>query len=190
MPNTSATGGYLLPTTGPLDAQLLKRFFHDVIVGVTGFNSQLVRPSYQPNPPTIPDLTVDWCAFYISLKASDNFPWYVQGDSSGQLFANENVNLQTSFYGPNCISNATILRDGLQICQNTDAMAAVNIGYIGCSDMTYLPELINDKWYERADITVNLNRRVGRTYPILKILSIEGTIEADIYGGEEINFNS
>lgn len=191
MPNTSATGGYLLPITGPIDANTLKRFLHNVIVGITGLTDALVRPAYQPNPPTIPDLTVDWCSFYISLKTTNSsLPWYKQDDLSGVMSRNENVDMLTSFYGPNCISYATILRDGFQICQNNDVMATVDMGFIGTSDMTYFPELINDKWYERADITINLNRKVSRTYEILKILSIEGTIQSDIHDGVEESFNA
>lgn len=40
-----------------------------------------------------------------------------------------------------------------------------------------MPELVNDRYYQRADITVNMNRDVSRVYDILSLLSAEGTLQ-------------
>jgi hypothetical protein len=187
MTNTSATGGYLTPTNVALDNNALKRFIHGVLVGVTGLDNTLVRPAYQPNQPVIPDLTVDWCAFAIVNRRPAAMPWTAQGNSNAELSTNELFDVFVNFYGPNCMGYAAILRDGLQIPQNSDQLNAAGIAVIGVQDVLYVPELINDRWFERADITINLNRNLSRTYDILTLLGIEGTLYFDDVATAEFN---
>ena len=82
---------------------------------------------------------------------------------------------------------AAVLRDGLQIPQNSDQLNAAGMAVIGVQDVLYVPELINDRWFERADITINLNRNLSRTYAILTLLGIEGTLFFDGVATEEFN---
>lgn len=187
MPNTSATGGYLTPTNTALDNNALKRFIHSVLVGVTGIDNTLVRPAYQPNQPVIPDIGVDWCAFSIVNRRPAAMPWTKQGEADAQLSTNELFDVFVNFYGPNCMGYAAILRDGLQVPQNSSALNDAGMAVIGAQDVIYLPELINDRWFERADITINLNRNLSRTYAILTLLGIEGTLYFDGVATEEFN---
>lgn len=187
MPNSSATGGYLRPTNVALDNNALKRFIHGVLAGVTGIDNTLVRPSYQANPPPIPDLNVNWAAFAITNKRTVAQPWFSQGDGDGTLSSNELFDVLVTFYGPDCMGYAAVLRDGLQIQQNSDALVAAGMAVLGTTDITYIPELINDRWFERADITVNLNRDLSRTYDILTLLGIEGTLYFDDVATEQFS---
>lgn len=189
MANTSATGGYLLPTNNALDNHALQDYLHDVLVGVTGLDNTLVRPAYQPNPPPIPDLTVDWCAFSIRNRKPAAMPWTTQEDTDASLSTNELFDVVVTFYGANCMGTAAILRDGLQIPQNLDQLTAVGMAVIGAEDITYIPELINDRWYERADITINMNRNLSRTYDILSLLGAKGTMYFDDRATEDFNVN-
>lgn len=187
MTNTSATGGYLTPTNTVLDGNLLQDFFHGVIAGITGLVNTLVRPAFQPNPPTRPGIDVDWCGFAILNRRTEALPWYVQNDENdGTLSRTELFDLQVSFYGPNCTAYAGMLRDGLQITQNLEQLFAAGMAPNGTQDIVYLPELVNDRYYQRADITVNMNRDVSRTYAILSLLSAQGTLQSD--NGYEENF--
>lgn len=187
MTNTSATGGYLRPTNTVLDDGALLDFLHDVIAGVTGIGSELVRPSFQANPPTRPSIDVNWCGFAILNRRTEALPWSKQQDSTTELQTrNELFDLMVSFYGPNCTAYAGILRDGLQVPQNLEQLFAAGIAPNGTQDIVYLPELINDRYYERADITVNMNRDVSRTYDILTLQSAEVSMEFD--NGYEENF--
>jgi hypothetical protein len=187
MPNSSATGGYLLPTNTVLDNNLLKRFMHGVIVGVTGLDVTLVRPAYQVNSPPIPDIDVDWCAFIIRNRHTEGMPWLTQGDSNAALGTNELFDLVVNFYGPNSMGYAAILRDGLQIPQNSDQLVAAGMAVLGSEGMQYLPELVNDRWYERTDITINMNRNVSRTYDILSLLGATGTMYFDDVATQDFN---
>lgn len=187
MPNSSATGGYLLPTNTALDNNLLKRFMHGVIVGVTGINATLVRPAYQADSPPIPDITVDWCAFVIRNRRTVAMPWLTQGVSNATLGTNELFDVMVSFYGPNSMGYGAILRDGLQIPQNSDQLVAAGMAVLGSEPMQYLPELVNDRWYERTDITINMNRNLARTYDILSLLGAQGTMYFDDVAIEDFN---
>lgn len=177
MANTSATGGYLQPTNVVIDDQALKRFLHDVIVGITGLDNTLVRPGFQANPPTRPNIDVNWCGFSIINKRTESLPLYRQDDEeSGTQSTNELFDLLVSFYGPNCTAYAGVLRDGLQITQNLEQLFAAGMAPLGTDGIIYTADLVNDRFYERADITINMNRDVSRTYDILSLLSVEGTI--------------
>ena len=47
--NTSASGGYLSPTSSPpADDDALSSILHDLVVGVTGLAPTLVFPRWQP----------------------------------------------------------------------------------------------------------------------------------------------
>lgn len=187
MPNTSATGGYLIPTNIVLDNNLLKRFMHDVIVGVTGLDNTVVRPAYQENAPPILDIDVDWCAFLIKNRRTEAMPWLVQGNSDATLATNELFDVMVSFYGPNSSGYAAILRDGLEIPQNSDVLVSAGIAVLGSEALQYLPELVNDRWYERTDITINMNRNLSRTYAILSLLGATGTLYFDDVATEDFN---
>lgn len=184
---SSATGGYLLPTNTALDNSALVDYLHDVLVGVTGIGNTLVRPSYQVNPPPIPDYSVDWCAFAIRNRRPAAQPWTTQGDDDADLSTNELFDVVVTFYGPNCMGFAAILRDGLQIPQNSDQLTLVGLAVIGAEDIIYVPELINDRWFERADITINMNRNLSRTYDILSLLGATGTMYFDDIATEDFN---
>lgn len=189
MSNTSATGGYLKPTNTVLDGNLLQDFFHGVIAGVTGLDNTLVVPAFQnqPGPPLRPDIDVDWCGFAIMNRRTEALPWYVQNDGNdGTLSRTELFDLQVSFYGPNCTGYAGMLRDGLQITQNLEQLFAAGMAPEGTQDIVYLPEFINGRYYQRADLTVNMNRDVSRTYAILSLLSAQGTLQFE--SGYEENF--
>lgn len=178
MANTSATGGYLTPTNTVLDDSALQDFLHGAIAGITGLGNTFVRPTFQPNPPTRLGIDVNWCGFAILNRRTEALPWYVQNDENdGTLSRTELFDLQVSFYGPNCTAYAGILRDGLQITQNLEQLFAAGMAPNGCQDIIYMPELVNDRYYQRADITVNMNRDVSRNYDILSLLSAEGTLQ-------------
>lgn len=183
MPNTSATGGYLLPTNYILDGQALKDFVHDLLVGITGLDNTLVRPAYQRLQPTIPSFSVNWLAFHIADRRVRNVNQLVPGDDSATQTVQEDMDILCSFYGDNCTLNAGILRDGIYINQNQEVLTLNGFGLRGTSETRYLPGLLNEQYLERCDVTITLTREIQKDYSILPLLTGQGIVIAETAEG-------
>src|SRR3979409_241705 len=130
----SSTGGYLIPSGAPpLEGQALLDFLQGVIVGITGLDGTMVRPVWQSEPPNIPDAGEAWCAFRITTRPSDKFP-YVKHNADGQgadaLQRHEELHVLCSFYdlGSGGLADGLCaqLRDGLSIAQNREILTLNN----------------------------------------------------------------
>lgn len=181
--NTSATGGFLLPTsTAPAEDQALEDFIHDLIVGVTGIDATLVRPRWQPTPPKQPSANTDWCAFGVTETDADEYasrvhdPAADSGNGVDNVHRHSTVSILASFYGPNGQGNASLLRDGLQVPQNRETLYGASMGFLEASRIIVAPALINAQWVRRFDITVLLRREVVRTFAVQNVESIDDTI--------------
>jgi len=180
MPNTSATGGFLVQTGSSIEGQNLRRFLQSLIVGVTGIAATLVRPLWQRDPPNIPAIEVDWCAFGIRNQVQDDQAYQKQiNEGKTELYRHEEMEIYCVFYGENAKINAGKLRDGLEIGQNRETLFLNGMGLIGFSNVQTVPELINNRYFERADITMNIRREIRRDYEILHFLAADGTVYAD-----------
>lgn len=178
---TSATGGYLSPTTQLLPGGLtLVQYLQAVIVGITSLPGDLVRPGWQANPPKRPDISVNWCSFSVMVMSPDANAYVEEkADGSGQkMQRHEVIQLVCRFYGPLCQDFAGVLRDGLQLSQNRDSLSAGNMGFQGTSETVFVPELLNERFFQRCDITVFLTRQINRDYQVLSFESAGGEIEA------------
>jgi hypothetical protein len=182
MGNTSATGGYITPQTGtgPTKSAALLAFFQGVIVGITGLTSTLVRPAYQKNQPTRPDIDTNWAAFRIA-KITPDYSASSAEQSAATLTTgkHELIDVFVSFYGPDCMDYADRLDAGLDIGQNREALAAAYVAYQGASSITHLPEEFNERFYDRADMTITFKRQARRVYDIFPILGSSVQITAD-----------
>ena len=177
--STSATGGYLIESETALD---VKRFFHDLIMNITGIDKTLVRPRWQPNQPIIPSSGTNWCGFGITILESDDSAYLKEnslGDSAS-LIRHEKYSLFCSFYGTLASENIRKMRDGLQIGQNREVLFLNNFGYVSCTPSTHAPELINDIWHDRYDIEFQFAREVHKDYNVLSILHANVGSEIDI----------
>lgn len=181
MPNTSATGGYLTQTDSSIDGISLRRFLQSIIVGVTGLPADMVRPMFQQNPPPVPSIEVNWCGYAIADQQFEGGA-YLQHLSSNEskVVLHERMDIMCAFYGPDCLVNAGVLRDGvLFIGQNRDQLISQGMGVYGFSSIRHAPELINDRFFDRADITMSINREVRRVYGILNFVGAYGSIYAE-----------
>lgn len=180
MSNTSATGGMLTQTAGPTEGQTLRRFLQTMVAGVTGLTGDKVRQSWQQNPPPVPGIDVDWCGVGIAAQRADANGSVEQLVAGNVRFTRyEELEVMCSFYGPGCLDYAGRLRDGLQISQNREALFLAGMGFVACDDLLHTPELVNDRYYDRADLTVHLRREVRREYAILSFVSAYGTSKTD-----------
>lgn len=184
MANTSATGGYLTPTsTTPLEDSDLDAVFQEALAGVSGIAGQYVRPRWQEVVPKQPEPGVNWCAFGVMSQDKDDYA-AITHDSTGSgqdvMRRHEDITVLATFYGPNCKRYAMTLLDGLYIPQNIEALKGYGISFVEAGDVRMVPELVNQQWIRRADIRMRFRRQVTRTYAVLNILSAEiTTVAAD-----------
>lgn len=181
MPNTSATGGYLQQVAGPLEGLDLRRFIGTVLVGVSGFEPEMVRPAWQQNPPPVPSIDTNWMAFGITARRADNDPYQVEKDDGQRtlMLRHEELDIMLAFYGPDCLQKAAEVREGFELTQNTESLLLAGMAYIDLSDIIHAPELVNDRYFDRADTTLTIRREVRREYRILNFVSAYGAIHAN-----------
>jgi hypothetical protein len=179
--NTSATGGYLRQTTGPVDNLDFRRFVGTVLVGISGFAPELVRPAWQPNPAPIPGIDTDWMAFGQTSRRVD-FDAYQAEKTDGTLTTqtrHEEIDFVLTFYGPNCLGKASELRDAADITQNQSALYLAGMAIVDFTDITHAPELVNERWFDRCDMTMTIRREIRREYRILNFVSAYGETYAN-----------
>lgn len=184
MANDSSTGGVLTPeaSPAPLYGQALDRFIQQTFAPIVGLAGPMMRPRWQKEPPNMPPNNQNWAAVGVTNFKGDVFAAVVHnpsGQGSDTVFRQEELTVLASFYGPDAANYAALLREGLSVPQNREVLTANNMGLIEVSDITPVPSLLNERWQYRVDVTVGLRRAVLRTYPILNILSAEGSIVTD-----------
>lgn len=184
MPNTSATGGYLSPAASarPLEDDALAAALQAMVVGITGLPGNMVRPRWQPVVPKQPEVGTDWCAIGVTTDDSTDYPAVIHdgtGDGDDQLQRWDEFTVLASFYGPNAMGFADLLRDGLYIAQNREQMQADDMDLIEVGTRTTAPDLLNQQWIRRYDLPIRIRRKSVRTYPVLNILSADSTVTTD-----------
>ena len=180
-PNTSATGGIVLPhpqvpTLLPGRPQLtLVQFIQTLLVGLSALPATLVRPSWQLEEPKDPDVTVDWIAFAISNITPDaNAYQGIDEENVVTLQRQETLEIALSVYGPAAQDNITLIRDGFQIPQNSAALLKANMGFAHDAPARHVPDYFGGRWIDRYTTEIFLRRYVQREYPILTFLSATG----------------
>lgn len=192
--NTSATGGYLQPNPTPSQPLpqnfTLNQFLQAILVGISALPGQFVRPNWQPEPPKQPDIMQDWLAFGVNIITPDANA-YVGPDPTVEInppmvtLRHEQLEVELSIYGPKAVETAGLIRDGFQIQENLAVLTSGKMGFVSTSEGRHLPELINERWFNKVVMSVFLRREVQRDYPsILTILSAGGTIYANNAGDE------
>lgn len=186
MPNTSATGGYLAPSnTAPAADAALDDQLQAMVVGVTGLPAAMVRPRFQMTPPPHPDPAADWCALGVTRETPDANAWIGHdpaGQGSDKMQRHATLEVLCSFYGPAGQGNAGRLRDGLALPQNREALEANGLAFVGLGEILRAPDLLNQRWVMRHDLTLTLRRQIDRIYPVLNILSAPVAIHTDPEG--------
>jgi len=191
--NDSSTGGYLLPSLSPapLEGQALFRFMQQFFVGITGLDGQLFFPRWQPEPPNLPPVgTPCWAAFGINARGTSVFAFTkhvpaVTGPPDVPAYdeyrRHEELDILTSFYGPESDTYATLLRDGIQIPQNLEVIEQAGMGLIETGELKTVPELTKERWLQRVDLTVRIRRQIVRRYAIQSLVGADVTVNNELY---------
>ena len=195
MSNDSSVAGFLSPTSAyPYDSGL-DQIFHDMLAGIVGITGDLVRPRWQPEPPTQPPFDTNWIAFGVSKIKPDTFA-YIGHDPNGDgglgadvVERDERLDVLVSFIGPQPSTLLNMLIDGLQVGQNRDQLWTFGITLVEFSEPTMVPALTQEKWVKRMDTTGTFRRRTARGYNINNIQSAQATIYVSSGMTYQINVN-
>lgn len=189
--NNSTTGGYLKPAPqAPLPPNLdIVQFIQQVLVGISSLPGTLVRPKWQTEPLKNPDVGVNWLAFGVQSNSPDaNAFTQSNSDGSYEMQRHEKLEISCSFYGPQAAENAAVVRDGFQIQQNLANLTAAKMGYTEVGPAQHIPDLVNERWINRVEMTVYLTRMIQRVYPILTFVSVSGVITTENQGDDNQTF--
>ena len=174
MSNDSTEPGYLTPVgDAPEYDQELERQISRWIRGVTGLNTSLVFSRWTNPQSTIPTNGTTWVAFGITTNPLPDTPANIQvSEESSEQWTWEQVTVLCCFYGPQGSGMASLFRAGIAVEQNQDALRqAAGLSLLEMGKIYNLPELINNQWVRRYDITVTLSRKNTRTYNVKSILA-------------------
>lgn len=184
--NTSSTGGFIAPAASPvvLEDTALTDLLQAMVVGITGLTASLVRPRWQPVPPTQPSVTTTWCAIGITDRTPDPGTAWVghdpTGDGTDQMQRHEVLTVLLSFYGPNAAAMAGRLGDGLYIAQNRETLYHAGAGLVDVGASLTFGELVNGQFVSRCDMPITVRRVRARIYPVENLL--EGPVNLESNG--------
>lgn len=183
MANDSTVAGYLQPVgSAPAEDAALDSIFQQMIVGITGLPGNMVRPRWQPTVPKQPEPSTNWCAIGVTGVEHDANSYEYHdptGSGTDTLIRHEILTVLASFYGPNALSNAAQARDGMYVQQNNATLDQYEMGLVEVGSIVTAPELVNQQWIRRFDLSIRIRRRIVRTYQILTVLSAQATLEAE-----------
>lgn len=169
----STVDGYIPPVGLVEYDQELEDVFQGLIVGVTSLQGDLVRPRWQQDPPPMPAIGENWCAFGVKTIRADDGPYFHQNAEDMDSVRHEGIELTLSFYGNHGQSIANIFKDGLTIPQNIAQLRQQKIKYIGCSEIVTAPDFLNQQYVHRYDLVASFRRKTMRTYAIKTFNSFE-----------------
>jgi hypothetical protein len=179
----STTPGYLQPTGAapPEDADL-DSIFQQLVVGITGLPGNMVRPRWQATVPKQPEPATNWCAVGVTGIEHDANSYDQHnpaGNGSDTFIRHEIITVLCSFYGVNALNFASQARDGMYVQQNNSTLDQFEMGLVEVGSIVTAPDLINQQWVRRFDLSMRIRRRIVRTYPILTILSAQATAKSE-----------
>lgn len=187
----SSSAGYLAPAASAQQYDVaLEDLFQAVLAGITGIPGSNVRPRYQRDPPPRPSVDVDWVAFGVALEDEDwNAYRFMDGSGNYLVERTEYLTLSASFYGPNCMANERLWRDGLAVGQNLDDLTAAGVSFVEVAKPVVLPALFKDLWQKKVDAKATFARWSSRQYPVLSFTSATVTVQLDSGPAITVNVN-
>ena len=184
---------YILPKSSetPPGGLTVTQFIQAVLVGISGLPGEMVRPKWQIKPPKNPPaVTENWLAFGIDLTTPDNNAYLGSRDGGLTIDSQrqEAMDVSVSIYGPDALEIYGVIRDGIQIPQNQQALATAEMVFVEILAARRIPDLVNEQFYNRVETGIILRRQVNRIYAVPTILSATGVIQT-MLGSEEYSLD-
>jgi hypothetical protein len=178
--NTSATGGFITgkPPPPPTGEQIT-RALQKLVMALADLPGTLVRPRWQPMPPSQPQADVTWASIGVTAVEADDFP-SIRHDGVGtfpgalapgvdRMQRHATLTVVATFYGPEAETCAAALRDALYMPQNWSPMMALGLKLREVRDLARAPEIINQQWIDRFDLQIMVRQQIDRVYPIYNL---------------------
>jgi hypothetical protein len=166
--NDSTARGYLTPVgDSPQYDEALEREISRWVRGVSGLPAALVFPRWTDPQPQIPNNGVTWCGFGITTVPQTLSQSDVQvSEEQSEQWTWEQVTVICCFYGPLGACTASTFRAGIFVEQNNAELNRSGLSLVEAGTIYNLPELINNQWVRRYDLTITLSRKNIRTYNV------------------------
>jgi hypothetical protein len=163
-----------------LEGPALYDFVQAFVVGITGLPGNMVRVSYQSEPPNPPDAGTCWAAVTIGDRDAAMFPPVVHSPGVDTLKGQEELKLLCSFFdlgsGGQADFYASLMRDGMQIDENRWVLQLNGWGIGSIGSLVAVPVLLKTRWLYRMDLAILMRREVVRQYTVLDIAVADGTL--------------
>lgn len=141
---------------------------------------QFVRPRWQYVEAGYPDIGVTWCSFATRESNPDCSATVLYKNKQAVSFRHEELQVVFSFFGQNGWELACDLRDGLELWQNRLILLQNNMDVIVVERMDRIPELVNQQWQNRVDLTIRLRRNSVRQFTMDTITSVKVNINGEV----------
>jgi hypothetical protein len=188
--NTSATGGFIGDVSaGPPSGEDFTAGVQQMIAALSGLDGSLVRPRWQPMPPSQPAADVTWAALGLTRTEADEYPYIAHdgvtqwpglpGPGVDRMQRHVTLSMRATFYGPGAEDAAGAVRDGAYVAQNMEPLIALGMKLRTVHDLERAPEFINQQWIDRVDLAIDFRAQIERVYPILNLIGAKVVLQAD-----------
>lgn len=178
--NNSSTGGYIVDRAPlPASGDAVTAAMQTMIAQLAQLPGNMVRPRWQPMPPTQPAVDQTWAAVGVIRTEADAFPYIAHDGATtlpgetapgvDRMQRHSTVTVLATFYGPNADDAAVSVRDALYVPQNMEPLAPLGLKLLEVHDLTRAPEIMNQQFVDRVDLRIDMRRQINRVYPIFDL---------------------
>lgn len=179
---SSSVAGFLAPETAPLYDDPLDDFLHAFLATLSTLPGALVRPRWQPEPPNLPNFSINWLAWGITDIDEDRFAHQEQvSTNSLEVSRDEVLSMLLSFYGPKAGQLAKQVSTSIQLGQNRAYLRAQSMTVVEVMPQVRVPALLKEKWVPRVDMRIVFRRRAVSAYQVKTLEDFQVGLNNELY---------
>ena len=143
---------------------------------ITGIDKTLVRKRWLKKVGLQPPLSADWIAVGVEGVTTWGTP-YSDNQKIPDIqnrISHQTLKFRASFYGINSAELSDKAREGLCMVQNNNQLKRYGLTVQSVDDeVLHLPDLQDEQWVDRYDLTFRIGRSVSREYGIRTIVDAD-----------------